>query len=453
MVKRIVSFILTLAMVLCFMPALADDDVVTLKLWAGVQPEYGYDQVEASFNEQFKEKGIQVEYVRYVNNTDGNLQLDTYLMSGGDVDIFVNYGGLTRLTPRKEANLVLGLKELVEAKGFNPVEELGETNLTTCTIDGDYYALPTKYENNQWMFINVDMFNEAEIEIPYNGWTYEQFREAAKKLTHGEGLEKVYGIYWNLTYGNMILGINFMNNYLGDYAIYKDLECTETNFDDPQYLRGMQLIVDTMLVDGSAPTYADEVANGMTFDNLFLEGYAAMAMGIANIRLVKDLQNYPHDFTTALVPAPVPDESYLAYYGDHGNVATGIGDTICISSKTQHVDECVDFVLWYIRGGMAPLAKGGRLPLWSGVNPDDVVAALMDGAKNVFDTQSVLNYLAIDKSKISVTPDRPQYALAEINTVMEEELQFAMSGVKTCEQTLADMKSRGDELIRQAMSR
>ena len=179
MVKRIVSFILTLAMVLCFMPALANDDVVTLKLWAGVQPEYGYDQVEASFNEQFKEKGIQVEYVRYVNNTDGNLQLDTYLMSGGDVDIFVNYGGLTRLTPRKEANLVLGLKELVEAKGFNPVEELGETNLTTCTIDGDYYALPTKYENNQWMFINVDMFNEAEIEITYNGWTYEQFREAA----------------------------------------------------------------------------------------------------------------------------------------------------------------------------------------------------------------------------------------------------------------------------------
>ena len=113
----------------------------------------------------------------------------------------------------------------------------------------------------------------------------------------------------------------------------------------------------------------------------------------------------------------------------------------------------MDFVLWYIRGGMAPLAKGGRLPLWSGVNPDDVVAALMDGAENVFDTQSVLNYLAIDKSKISVTPDRPQYALAEINTVMEEELQFAMSGVKTCEQTLADRKSRGDELIRQAMSR
>ena len=50
---------------------------VTLRVWAGIQPEYGYDEMVQKFNEAFKDKGIQAEYVRYVNNGDGNLQLET----------------------------------------------------------------------------------------------------------------------------------------------------------------------------------------------------------------------------------------------------------------------------------------------------------------------------------------------------------------------------------------
>ena len=57
-----------------------DGKPVTLRLWAGVQPEYGYAELVDNFNEQYKDKGVQVEFTRYVNDTNGNLQLDTYLM-------------------------------------------------------------------------------------------------------------------------------------------------------------------------------------------------------------------------------------------------------------------------------------------------------------------------------------------------------------------------------------
>lgn len=449
--QRWLALLVTLIMILGLAPTALAEETITLRLWAGVQPEYGYDELVKNFNEEFKDQNVQVEYVRYVNNDEGNLQLDTYLMSGGEVDVFVSYGGMTRLMPRQEAGLVYDLTDKLVERGFDPVKEIGESNLVSGMIDGRYYAVPTKYENNLWMFVNVDMFEEAGIEVPYKGWTWAEFREAAKKLTKGEGIDKVYGLFWNLSY-SFEIATDFANNYLGDYSIYKDLECTETNFDDPIYQQGLQLVLDTMLTDKSAPTYGEEVANQLTLANTFLEGKAAMAMGIAHMRLVKDTATYPHDFTTAIVPVPVPDESYLEEYWDHGNVSTGIGDTICISSKTEHIDEAVDFVIWYIKGGMAPLASGGRIPLWSGVDPQSVVEALREGAEGVFDVESVYNYLAIDKSKMVFTPNRPLTAQAEIKTVMKEELEFAMSGMKTAEQALADMKTRSDELIQEALN-
>ena len=55
------------------------------------------------------------------------------------------------------------------------------------------------------MLINADTFEEAGIEIPTE-WTYDEFREIAKKLTHGEGqgeglwhvLEYSAGYQWNV---------------------------------------------------------------------------------------------------------------------------------------------------------------------------------------------------------------------------------------------------------------
>ena len=67
----------------------APKETITLKMWGGVQGEYGYDALVENFNKEFADKGIQVEYTRYVNNADGNLQLDTYLSAGNDIDIFM----------------------------------------------------------------------------------------------------------------------------------------------------------------------------------------------------------------------------------------------------------------------------------------------------------------------------------------------------------------------------
>lgn len=416
---------------------------VTLRVWAGIQPEYGYDEMIKNFNEQFKDQGIQAEYVRYVNNGDGNLQLETYLMSGGDIDVFISYGGTGRLYPRIESGLVMPLDDLMAQVGFDIEGEMGAGNVQYYNYNGKFYAIPTKYENIAWIFANVDMFKAAGVELPTHGWTYAQFREACKKLTHGEGQDKVYGMNWFFS-GSITNPEAIFFSTLGKHSKYKDDAGTETNFDAPAWNAGLQLAVDTMLNDKTAITYEQTVGDKLRLANTFLEGKCAMQTGISQIRLIKDTKTYPHDFVTAIIPGPVPTEKDLEYW-DHAKVS-GAGDLICIASKTEHPEECAKFVKWYIEGGMAPLAKGGRIPLWPGVSKDDVVKSFEEGAEGVFDIDSIRNYLSIRTSLGEKGPT--PLVDSQIGTVLKEEETEAYYGNKSVSDALRDAKSRSDALLK-----
>ena len=50
-----------------------DGTPVHIRLWAGVQPEYGYQQLVDNFNAEYADKGIEAEYVMYKNDTSGNM--------------------------------------------------------------------------------------------------------------------------------------------------------------------------------------------------------------------------------------------------------------------------------------------------------------------------------------------------------------------------------------------
>lgn len=448
--KKLTTLLLaTLLMVACSVPfGLAAEETITLRFWGALQPEYGYDQIEKDFNEQFKDQGIQVEYVRYVNDVDGNMQLETYLMSGGEIDVFIGYKDIGTVKTRADANLMLDMTEYFAARGFDPVAAVGAGSVSNFMVDDRYYAVPTRYENPSWMLVNVDMLTAAGLEVPYDGWTFEQFREYAKALTHGDGLDKVYGMFWG---GTALRGAfrTLLGTVLDEYSVYKDDACTETNFDDPVFAKTLQLMVDTTLTDGTAPSFADETAASLSFANTFLEGKAAMTMGISQVRLVKDLANYPHDFTTALVPFPVPDESYLQTSGLH-QYFNGAGDTISVAASTEYPEEAVDFAIWYITGGMTPLAGINRIPLYTEIETDEVIAAL-NSIPGVLDEQSVTKYVTIDQSNVSVVGDRPYWAKAQIDTVLAEEVEAAMNGRKDVATALADMKTRADALIQEAM--
>lgn len=445
--KRTLAMILMLLMLATMMPAaMAEDDVITLRLWGGVQPEYGYADIVTNFNEEFKDKGIQLEYVRYVNDANGNLQLDTYLMSGGEIDIFMGYGGTGRLYPRVDAGNVLDMTPYFEAAGFDPIAELGAAAVEQYIYQDKYYAVPTKYENNRYWFANVEMFEAAGVELPLYGWTYSEFLAAVEKLTHGEGMDKVYGMFWNYNkFADMFNA--FLNSMNGPYGNYTDEKCesvtTESN-------RAALKVVMESIENGWAPEIAVEVADDLSLPTFFLEGKAAITTCISQIRIIKDIETYPHDFTTAIIPAPVPD-GMLEEKGTHSEV-NGAGDLICVSSKTEYPQECVDFVLWYIQGGMAPLAKGGRIPLWKGFDGQAVADSLMQGAEGVFYLDSILSYMAIDKTQATGAKNLPKWAQSEIGTLKGECIQSVLYGQKSVDEAFDEFEEKANKMIADAMA-
>ena len=426
-----------------------DGKTITLRFWGGVQPEYGYDEVVATFNEQYKDKGVRAEYIRYVNDTQGNLQLETYLMGGGEIDVFMGYGGRTKLDNRVDSGLVLDMSDMLKAEGFDLVEELGDANMSTYHYeDGSVYGFPTKYENGKWLLINVDMFKAAGVEIPYDGWTYSEFLTAIEKLTTGEGQDKVYGVSWNQKqYRGGIKSM--LGSVLDEYSTFANVEGSEVNYAHPVWKAGLEM-VKTSLDNGWAIPIEDEISEGMSVANTFLAGKCAISACISQMRLVMDTATYGHEFTTALVPGPVPDDAeyQTEYYRTHANT-TGAGDLLCIAANTEYPEACFEFAMWYVQGGMSPLVKGGRIPLWTGLDKALVTEVLTENAGDAIDLESMTKYLSIDNTKGKNVIKG--YANSEISDVWIEEFEAMCYGRQSVDETIAKMISRSNDLIKAAM--
>lgn len=366
----------------------------------------------------------------------------------GTVDVFMGYGGRTTLDKRVEANLVLEMSDELEARNFDVYKELGAGAMANFTYDdGSVYGFPTKYENARWLLINVDMFNAAGVEIPYDGWSYSEFLAAVEKLTTGEGQDKIYGISWTLDYSQTgVKGI--MGSVLGKYNMYKDDAATAVNYDNPVYIQGLEM-VNTTLQNGWAIPIEDEVSEKLSPLNCFVLGKCAMSTNIASWTACMNKETYPHEFTTALVPGPVPDgaEYESEFYRTHAVVA-GAGDLICVAGKTEHVEQSIEFVQWYLQGGMAPLATKGRIPLWTGLDKAVITDQIKANAAGTIDEKSMNAYLSIDSTmgqkSVSGSID------SQLNTVWKEEFEAMCYGRQSPEQTAANMTARCNELLANA---
>lgn len=158
------------------------------------------------------------------------------------------------------------------------------------------------------------------------------------------------------------------------------------NWDNQVYVDGFNLFKD-ICDEGCAPTMEDDIADALTVQSTFLEGKCAMFGIFSQLRLAMDTETYPHDFTTALIPFPVPSEDYAEFYTqDQANYS---GDFICISASTPYKEAACEFTRWYIQGGMTPLIKAARYPLWLGTDMDAILDYVEQSAGDSVDIESL----------------------------------------------------------------
>lgn len=406
---------------------------VTLKMWGGVPAENGPQAACDAFNEAYKDKGIQVEYERFVNDDTGNVKLETNIMGGSEIDLYMSYD-MSQLSKRAQGNMALDLTELCKRDNFDVHQYLGDM-ADNYMVNGKMYSLPCKLDQFG-LVLNKDMFDEAGIEIPTD-WTYEEFYEVCKKLTKGEGESKVYGMFWNTQQDLMGAATYLLSQTLGGDNIYTP-DGKATRFDDPVWQKTVSLINSTMQ-EGYAPTHADSVTEKLTQESMFLGQKSAMTIGSWMVRSIKDTETYPHDFVTAFAPYPVVEK------GQRNYTQGGYGDLLCINPRSEHIDAAWEFAKWYMNEGVLYLVTGGRVPASNAIDPDTVTEQFLTGCEEMFDAESVKRVLVQPHDNYAAPTITTK--LNQIKDTYNQEMEAVLTGNATVEEGLAKVKDTCDKLL------
>ncbi len=258
---------------------------------AGESEMKGWQGIVDSFNNSSEEAEIVLEqlpggWTEYVQ------KITALIAAGSPPDIgrvgaafvpqFVSKGQLADLKPYVDAELNM--------------EEYYESAFKECEKDGQIFGVPVGIYT-MVMYYNKQMFDEAGLEYPSsdwnNPWTFEQYKEAAMKLTSGEGANKKYGILAQNHPERSAASVFSMG---GDFF---DESRENPTFASQPVIDTYQMVQDMINVDKSSPTPAQ--TKTMPVDQMFLSGKLAMfADGSWMLPAFADKQ----DFEFGIAPVP-----------------------------------------------------------------------------------------------------------------------------------------------------
>ncbi len=405
---------------------------VKLRWWGGVPEANGPKQCVEAFNKISPD--IQVEYVQYPNNDEGNVKLDTALQADGEVDVCVSYG-LARLKQRADGGALEPLDAYLN--GFDPLKEYGKLDNQW---NGKYWALILALQP-RFVYINKTALDDAGLKLPTD-WTWDDFMDYAKKLTKGSGPTKRYGAFYQYGDGGSFEPVYVLKG--GDY-LYKD-NCT-TNFDDALFLQTLKMRSQMQDTDKSIAPLGDVTAGKLQPYSEFTQGRAAMVIeGSWVLRYIKDTVNNPRDFMTTFAPMP--------HFKDQPNAfRPGNADDRCsIAKKSKNKEAAWTFIKWWGTEGYINMTPFGRMSMWKSRSIEDTANAYLTGFA---DSQK---YLDVDNYKKVVFSSADKNfpiqftatAASEMSQIQKEEVEKALLGNQKPEDAMKNIKKRCDEALGKA---
>lgn len=240
--KKILALLVLCCMLVGMLPALAVAEAkVTLDWWVtdvatlveiyqkvadAYMAEHPNVEIKlSSFTEQYDEK---IKSAQAANDAP-DIYIEPVLANG------VTAGQFLDLTP------------YMERDGFVPDDIYFQPYMDyMCKYEDKYYALPRDMFSLAIVY-NKDLFDEAGVPYPQEGWTLEEMRETAKQLTDPE--KKQYGVMlpeiWAL--------FNMMWSFDGDMCNEEGTQA-EGYINAPGTVAFMQYVQDLIYVDNTSPS-------------------------------------------------------------------------------------------------------------------------------------------------------------------------------------------------------
>jgi len=190
------------------------------------------------------------------------------------------------------------------------------------TYDGSLYGAPKDFDTVA-LWYNKDLFDAAGVEYPSAGWTWDDLKAAAAKLT--DSASGVYGIAAS-QFGQE----NYYNSIAQAGGEVIDADGTTTGYDTPEALAGIELWTD-LIADGSSPT-AQQMTDTSPED-FFLSGKVAM---FQNGSWAGGTYAANPDIADKVDVAPLPA-------GPEGNQSVIHGLANVVNAKGAHLDAAKQF--------------------------------------------------------------------------------------------------------------
>ncbi len=244
---------------------------ITFMGWGSTQEVAVFQDMIVQFEEQNPD--IAVDY-QPVPDSDYDTKLQTMIASNEIPDVF--YLKPEKITSYADAGLLADLSDFTANNDIFDEDNIWPKAMDIYRYDGEnrgqgaIYGYP-KDISAFVMVYNKDLFDAAGITPPAPGeaWTWDQYEDAAKKLTSGEGSSKIYGS------GQFSLESAVWSNG----ADWLNADHTKVTITDPKFVEALQWVADLGLVDGVVPTTEEEDALGST--QRFVNGQLAM-MGMGS---------------------------------------------------------------------------------------------------------------------------------------------------------------------------
>lgn len=416
-------------------------DVQVLNFYAWTSPENMVPLTEA-FNQDYAGK-YEMVYQKLADAA--TMTINTALGSGEPIDVMTQASAMD-LRVRADDGVYLGLKQFFDKEGWTYEEKIGSAMEETMNIEGDYYAIP--YCNNiNMVWFNKKMFDEAGMEYPQSGWTWDDFRETAIAMTHGEGGDKVYGAMLDYADGD---GDNYWDliarQKLGAFTYYND-DFTATRFDAPEFKESLDYFYNLAMVDKCIVPVDEYTALQYHKDPTGMAGLynGKYAMWIAPVYgclyLNESYGEVPEGTDIGVVDMPTVDGG--------ATVTTCYTSTASIPATCKDPDAAWE-ALKYICIEHAELFAGPKAmhpgyEFQSDEERDAFNHIIFDG-KPGLDVDMAMEVMALDRTLVSkdTTVRKGQVG---INEAIKNNMTLVFSGEMSVDEALANLKEQGDAAI------
>jgi multiple sugar transport system substrate-binding protein len=240
-------------------------------------------------------------------------KLDAALAGGGGPDVFF----ITNVPSYAARNTLENLDPWIEKSGF-PIDQYVKDALRIHSLNGHLYSIPRDTATNV-LYYNKDDFDKAGLSYPDESWTWDDLRNAAKKLTVTDGGRVTrYGLVLESNQWPMVV-------YQNGGQIFDDpVQPTKYTLDEPKAVEAIQFIADMINEDKSVPNFQEADQMGGTA-SMFAADQASMS--ITNASRLGTYADATFNWAVAPVPAG-PD-------GIHANEAGGAGFAMNANSKNK----------------------------------------------------------------------------------------------------------------------